>query len=103
MKRMPGRSSRKDVPTAAASLPRQDTMPMPVTTTRFPGFMSKRLRGSEQPDPQVLGDVDLASVDEGAAVGDQHPQLAAQDAVDVEPVAHPFRVQTGRTPGREKG
>src|SRR5687768_3307300 len=93
MKRMPGRSSRNDVPTAAASLPRQDTMPMPVTTTRFAGFISKSLRGAEQPDPQVLGDIDLAPVDESAAVGDHHAQLAAQDPVDVDFVGHPLRLR----------
>src|SRR6185312_3783737 len=83
--RMPLRLSRSARDTVAGWLPRHDTMPMPVTTTRR---ISKALGGLEQAHAHVAGLVDQAVVDEGLAVGDHQPQLAAHHATDVDLVAH---------------
>src|SRR6187455_3250935 len=94
---MPARPARNAADTLSRSLPMHDTMPMPVTTTRRcvadAGGMSEALGGSEQANAQVVGDIDFAAVDGGAAVGDHHPQLAAHHPADVDLVADQFRVR----------
>src|SRR4051812_47330173 len=75
--RIPLRPSRKAPVTVSRSLPRHDTMPMPVTTTRR---ISKALGGLEKAHAHVARLVDQAVVDESLAVGNHHPQLAAHHA-----------------------
>src|SRR6476659_8163529 len=90
MKEMPGFSARNDSVTLALSLPRHETMPMPVTTTRLSDACatSESLRRSEQSHAQVVGDIDLATIDQSAAVGDHHRKLAAHHAPDVDLIGH---------------
>src|SRR5690348_17588989 len=88
MARMPLRLSRSALDTVAGWLPRHDTMPTPVTTTRR---ISKALGGLEQAHAHVGCLVDQPVVDEGLAVGDHHAQLAAHHAADVDLVAHQHR------------
>src|SRR6476659_7966606 len=86
MNRIPARRSRSDAVTVAMSLPRHETMPMPVTTTRVCGVdaMSERFRRRKQAHAQVVGEVDLAPIDIGAAIGDHKRELAAHDTADVD-------------------
>src|SRR5690606_20432827 len=93
--RMPGRRARRESATAAASLPRQETMPSPVTTTRRSAAadISEPLGTGEQPDPQVGGGVDLAPIRQRAPVPDDQGQLAAHHPADVDLVSHQFRVR----------
>src|SRR5690349_17902752 len=74
MKRMPGRMARSESVTLARSLPRQETMPRPVMTTRFISIASHVVRGGEQADAQVGGGVDLAAVNQHARVADRQHQ-----------------------------
>src|SRR6476619_3512546 len=99
-KEMPGFSSRRDAVTLALSLPRHEPMPLPVTTTRLPDApaisdraTSVTLRRSKQAHAQVVGDVDLATIDQRAAVGDHQCELAAHHATDVDLVADKLRVR----------
>src|SRR5690606_17538460 len=89
-KRIPARPSRRDADTVSRSLPRHETTPIPVTTTRR---ISETLGGRKQAHAQVGGQVDLAPVDQGAAVGDHQVQAAAHGAADVHLVAHQLRVR----------
>src|SRR4249919_1657442 len=76
MNLIPERSSRSEVVTLARSLPRQETMPRPVMTTRFMSRSSHAVGGSEQPHAQVGRGVDLAAVDQHAGIGDGEHELA---------------------------
>src|SRR5690349_9361052 len=104
---MPERASRSEASTSCVLLPMDDTMPMPVTTTRlmarFPsypcpgprrgrpsslaGAASGLLRARlEQSDPQVLGLVDAAPVRLEPAIGDAEDELGAEHALEVDAV-----------------
>src|SRR5690348_10776115 len=85
MARMPERPSRKACATSSGALPRQDTIPIPVTTTRR--IRSEPRHGGEQADAQVLGGVDVAAVHEHAPVADHHREFLSQHALDVYHVA----------------
>src|SRR5690606_19857604 len=91
MATMPERWVRSDSLTAAMSLPRQETMPLPVTTTRRIG--SEPGGVGEQADLEVLRRVDLAAVDRHGGVGDGHDQLALDHPADVDAVAHQLRAR----------
>src|SRR5690606_3907538 len=97
--RMPARSLRSDSVTLAAALPMHDTTPMPVTTTRrepppaaLMAAISESFGRGEQSDPQVGSGIDLAAIDQRAAIGDDQLQLAAHDPADVDLVADQLRV-----------
>src|SRR5690606_38175572 len=85
-KLMPLRPSRREVSTLCLSMPRQETMPMPVTTTRLIDTSITELKcsesavGSEQPDFQSVGDIDDLAVDGHCPIRDTHDQFALDDA-----------------------
>src|SRR5512146_1518760 len=86
---MPLMPSRNACDTVDAALPRQDTMPMPVTATRR---TSEALRRAEQSNAQIACRVYRPVVDQRAAIGDHHRQLAAHHAAHVDFVAHEARI-----------
>src|SRR6266545_1802152 len=83
---MPDLPSRRDFVTSAALLPIEETIPKPVTTTRF--MLSARCcRGFdgvlEQADLQAGGLVDRVAVGMHEAVGDAQDQLAQHYALEM--------------------
>src|SRR5664279_5472376 len=82
---MPLTPSRKAIDTPDATLPRQDTIPMPVTTTRR---ISESLRRTEQAHTQLAGHVYQTVVDIGATVSDHQRQPAAHHAAHVDLVTY---------------
>src|ERR1700684_233205 len=94
---MPDLASRNDATTSCVLLPMDETMPIPVTTTRFifasPEKISRRLRFArprlhvaEQADLEVGRAIDQRTVRREPAVGDAEHKLGAHHAFDVDAV-----------------
>src|SRR4249919_3433268 len=81
---MPERRLRSESVTLARSLPRQETRPRPVMTTRFMARPSETFGGSEQADAQVGGGVDLAPVNQHAGVGNGEHELALDHPLQID-------------------
>src|SRR5438105_541345 len=103
---MPDLASRNEASTSWALLPIEDTMPMPVTTTRFMGQSSKRrsnVAGSgtsgsgfarlEQADPQVLGRIDGLAVGLQPAIAGAEGEFAADHPLQLDDI---FELAHGR-------
>src|SRR5471030_790754 len=91
LKRMPGRLARRLAETVSLSLPKQETMPRPVITTRRMRIPLEIFSGSEQADPKAFGAVDIATINAHGAVGDCQDQFAFHGAFDMDVVGNLFR------------
>src|SRR5215467_7885436 len=102
---MPDFASRRLASTSWVLLPMDETMPIPVTTTRLmnassasrpaqraqpPSSTAARLHHfvAEQSDLKVNGAIDDRPVGREPAVGDAEHELAAHDPLDVDAVDH---------------
>src|SRR5213079_1708651 len=83
LKRMPGRLARRLAETVSLSLPKQETMPRPVITTRRMRIPLEVFSGGEHADPEAFGGVDFATVHGDRTVGDGQVQFAFEDALDL--------------------
>src|SRR3984893_4168727 len=96
---MPDLASRNDATTSCVLLPMDETMPIPVTTTRFmcasrenscaarrSRFVRLRLHVAEQTDLEVERAIDHRTVRREPAVGDAEHELGAHHAFDVDAV-----------------
>src|SRR6188768_2683557 len=81
---MPDLPSFRDCVTSAALLPIDETIPSPVTTTRFISADHRRgHRILEQPDLEAVGLVDRVAVRMDEAVGDAQHQFAQDHALQM--------------------
>src|SRR3954462_15174824 len=83
LKRMPGRLARKLAETVSLSLPKQETMPRPVITTRRMRIPLEIFSGSEDADTQAFSGIDFTPVHADRTIGDGQIQLAFEDALGV--------------------
>src|ERR1700719_3875230 len=96
---MPDLASRNDATTSCVLLPMDETMPIPVTTTRFmcasceitcavcrSSLVRLRLHVAEQADLEVGRAIDHRTVRREPAVGDAEHELGAHHALDVDAV-----------------
>src|SRR5690554_2109312 len=91
LKRMPERPFLSASTTACASLPRHETMPRPVTTTRRMEASYLEIRGrGEQADPQVFRLINFTPIDRHRAIGNTEDQSPGNDALDMNVVGHLF-------------
>src|SRR5262249_33855743 len=99
---MPDLASRKLASTSFALLPMEETIPIPVTTTRRMQTRSswlglfhlrRQLLGVEEAHLKILGAVYMNAVREHLAVADAHMQLALDHALHIDLVADEFRVR----------
>src|ERR1700712_3226522 len=87
---MPGRLARRLAETVSLSLPKQETMPRPVITTRRMRIPLEIVSGGEHADPKACGGVDFATVHGHRTVGNGQVQLAFEDALDLDVVSDLF-------------
>src|SRR5712671_4153554 len=81
---MPDLPSFSDLVTSTALLPIEDTIPKPVTTTRFiSGCRGGGRRVLEQADFQAADFVDLLAVGINEAIGNAQYQLAQDHALEM--------------------
>src|SRR5690554_248943 len=89
LKRMPERPFLSASTTACASLPRHETIPRPVTTTRRMEASYLEIRGrGEQADPQVFRLINFTPIDRHRAIGNAEDQSPGDDALDMNMVSH---------------
>src|SRR5277367_6585581 len=108
---MPDLASCRLASTSWVLFPIDETMPIPVMTTRLmfaspcryvrvQFFRSSRLCALlEQPDPQILRAIDNLAIGGKPAVGDAQPELHAHHALDVD-VVHKLADVRQHLPGK---
>src|SRR5690606_25719714 len=94
LKRIPGLPARRLAATVSLSLPRQETMPRPVITTRrMRKCPSEAVGRGEQADAEAFGAVDFATIDGHAAIGDAEDQRTADGTFDMDVVGEFLRAR----------
>src|SRR5690606_9329825 len=100
---MPGRAILRLSSTSSRLFPIEETIPMPVTTTRFmyaswfvcqpndPPFL-ERTHVRKKADPQVFGLINGFAVGLNIAIGNAQRQLRAHDALDIDAIFHVLEV-----------
>ena len=70
--------------------PKQETRPIPVTTTRRMWFILETISGKEQTDTQIVGCVNGPAVNGNCAIGYRHAQSAADDPFHIQSISYFF-------------